>query len=128
MLQGETPSSVAGMQARPITFASLLMLRKLGNPLAAALENGGNTKLDDLEALAEFLWVQCAPWQRVRALVCAYTRGADRSAIDTEVLDFAAALTPAQIQQAVDLVAGHAKQVAAAAAEVMPERDSKSKN
>lgn len=128
LIAGDEPSVVGSMQARPITFATLLVLRKLGNPLAQALENGGSATVDNLEALAEFLWVQCAPWQRVRALVSKYARGCDRAEIDAEVLDFAAALTPEEIQRAVDLVAGHAQQVAAVAAEVVPDGGSKSKN
>lgn len=126
---GSAPQMMAGLQVRPVTFASLLVLRKLGNPLAAALETGSSVFMDDLEAIAEFLWVQCAPWDSVRRLTATYRKGEDRSLLDATILDFAATLTTEQIVDAMDAVTRHGEQVAAVAAEVLPDADNKpSKN
>lgn len=125
----DAPALVAGLSVRPISFASVLILRKLGNPLASVLESGASFEVEDLEAVAEFLWVQCAPWQDVRALAASYRHGADRSYIDAAVFDFAAALTPAQLQAAVSAIACHGKQVQAVATEVLTDKnDTPSKN
>ena len=125
----EDPAPIAGLTVRPISFASVLILRKLGNPLAAALESGASFEVEDLESLAEFLWVQCAPWDTVRTLTASYHRGADRSRIDATVLEFAASLTPQQLQAAVSAIARHGKQVQAVACEVLPSKEDKpSKN
>ncbi len=124
-----SPADLGGLQARPITFASLLVLRKLGNHLAAALERGGSVAGNDLEAVAEFLWVQCAPWDSVRRLTATYRKGEDRSLLDAAILDFAATLTPQQIAAAMAALSRHSEQVSAVAAEVMPDADNKpSKN
>ncbi len=126
---GSAPQMMAGLQVRPVTFASLLVLRKLGNPLAAALETGSSVSVDDLEAVAEFLWVQCAPWDSVRRLTATYRKGEDRSLLDAAILDFAATLTPQQIAAAMAALSRHSEQVSAVAAEVMPDADNKpSKN
>ena len=129
LASAEDPAPIAGLTVRPITFASVLMLRKLGNPLAAALESGAAFAVEDLEALAEFLWVQCAPWEGVRTLTATYRHGADRSRIDAAVLEFASTLTPQQLQAAVAAIARHGKQVQAVATEVLQDKDDKpSKN
>ena len=120
---GSAPQMMAGLQVRPVTFASLLVLRKLGNPLAAALERGGSVSGNDLEAIAEFLWVQCAPWNSVRRLTATYRKGEDRGTLDAAILDFAATLTPQQIAAAVTAITRHGEQVAAVAAEVLPDKD-----
>lgn len=126
---GSAPQMMAGLQVRPVTFASLLVLRKLGNPLAVALEHGGSVSGDDLEAIAEFLWVQCAPWDSVRRLTATYRKGEDRSLLNASILDFAASLTTEQIHAAMASLSRHGEQVAAVAAEVMPDADNKpSKN
>lgn len=126
---GSAPQMMAGLQVRPVTFASLLLLRKLGNPLAVALETGGSVSGDDLEAIAEFLWVQCAPWDSVRRLTATYRKGEDRSLLNASILDFAASLTTEQIHAAMAVLSRHSEQVAAVAAEVMPDADNEpSKN
>lgn len=119
LLEADAPTTTGALNVRPVSFASLLLLRKLGNPLAKALENGGAVGTESLEAIAEFLWVQCAPWDEVRRVAC----GADRARLEAAVLDFAAALTPQQIQVAVAAIANHGKQLAAVAAEVLPDKD-----
>lgn len=119
----DSPADLGGLQARPITFASLLALRKLGNPLATALERGGSVSGNDLEAIAEFLWVQCAPWNSVRRLTATYRKGEDRGTLDAAILDFAATLTPQQIAAATTAITRHGEQVAAVAAEVLPDKD-----
>ena len=122
---GEAPVDLGGLTVRPVTFATLLMLRKLGNPLAAALESGVAPGAEDMGAIAEFLWVQCAPWAEVRRVVAGYRAG-DRAAVDAVVLDFAMNLTPAQIQHVVKLIARHGDGLKAVAAEVIPDKDAPS--
>lgn len=120
--QGSAPVELGGgMQVRPVTFATLLVLRKLGNPLAAALEGrGGAVATDDPEALAEFLWVQCAPWAQVKRLT-ANVRLQGKEAVDAAVLDWAEMLTPETMQQALGLISGQQEQAAAVAVEVIPD-------
>ncbi len=125
----DSPAELSGLQVRPVTFATLLALRKLGNPLAAALEHGGSVSGNNLEAIAEFLWVQCAPWDSVRRLTATYRKGDDRSLLDAAIFDFAPDLTPQQITATMAAITRHGEQVAAVAAEVLPDKDApKSKN
>lgn len=123
LAEAETPAILQGLTVRPISFASVLILRKLGNPLADALESGASFVADNMEALAEFLWVQCAPWETVRKLCAAYRKGADRSRLDETILEFAASLSPEQLQGAVAAIARHGVQLNAVATEVIPDKD-----
>lgn len=124
---GESPVLPGGLSIRPITFASLLLLRKLKNPLARALENGGAVNADNMEALVELLWVQCAPWDEVRRLVSAYRE--DRAVIDAAILDFAVGFTPEAMTRCLQELARHQQQVQSVAAEVLPDgKSAKSKN
>lgn len=109
----------AGLTIRPITFASLLILRRLGNPLGTALEGRAVPSTEDLEALAEFLWVQSAPWDEVKMLAAM----GNKKAVDAAVLEWAEKLTPEQMQVAVASIGRHGEQVAAVAAEVIPDND-----
>lgn len=118
--RGDAVAEVQGLQVRPVTFASLLVLRKLKNPLAAVLENGG-ALAEDMEALVELLWVQCAPWPQVRRLVSELEPGGDRAAVDAAILDFAVGLTPAVMKDAVGEFARQLRGVNAVAAEVLPD-------
>lgn len=112
----------AGLTIRPITFASLLILRRLGNPLGTALEGRAVPSTEDLEALAEFLWVQSAPWDEVKLLASM----GNKKAVDAAVLEWAEKLTPEQMQVAVASIGRHGEQVAAVAAEVIPDKDKES--
>lgn len=118
--RGSDAVEVQGLQVRPVTFATLLALRKLKNPLAGALENGGEIE-ENMEALVELLWVQCAPWGDVRRMVSALGPDGDRAAIDAAIFDFASGLTPQMMQAAMSEFARQQQGVAAVAAEVMPD-------
>ena len=119
----DSPENMEGLQVRPITFATLLLLRKLGNSLADTLERGGAFAADDMEAIAEFLWVQCAPWDTVRRLCASYRKGSDRSLLDATILEFALSLSPAQMSAAVQAIVHHGEGLSAVAAEVIPDKD-----
>lgn len=120
LCRGNEAVEVHGLQVRPVTFATLLALRKLKNPLAAALENGGAME-EDMGALVELLWVQCAPWQLVRRLVSVLEPDGDRAAVDAAIFDFAAALTPEMMRAAVAEFTRQQRGVQAVAAEVLPD-------
>lgn len=112
-------SVVDGLTLRPITFGTLLVLRKLGNPLGTALEGRSVPSTEDLEALAEFMWVQAAPWHEVKRLAAS----GDKDAVSAAVLDWAERLTPAQMQAAVASIGRHGTHVAAVATDVIPDKD-----
>lgn len=123
LMGADAPAAVGVLTVRPVTFASLLVLRKLGNPLARSLERGGAVAADNLEAIAEFLWVQCAPWETVKRMASGYTAGEGRQLLNAAVLEFAAQLTPQQIKDTVQAIAAHGEQLGAVTADVIPDKD-----
>lgn len=121
MAGADAPVQVGELQVRPVSFASLLMLRKLGNPMATAIESGATFDASNMEAILEFLWVQCAPWESVRKLCAAMRPGGDRAVLEAQLLDFAATLTPQTVQAALQEITRQQEQVRAAAASVIPD-------
>ena len=119
------PVQCGSLSVRPVTFGSLLLLRKLGNPLAAAMESGRPVQTQDMESIVEFLWVQCAPWQDVKRIVCSLRPGSDRSELDAALIDFAVGLTPDTVKAALEEFKHQQDAISAAAADVIPDNDRK---
>jgi hypothetical protein len=72
--------------------------------------------------LAEVIWVLAAPWEQVRDTALRCTAD-DKSPAERAVLDFAADLSPEELQSMVELLNGYATAADAAAAEVIPDAD-----
>lgn len=106
-----------GVRVRPVTFATMLVFRRLGHPFAQ-LGGGEGMALTD-EHLAEALWVMCAPWEDVRRI----TRAGDADAVADAVLDFAATITPEQLTEFTRYLAGQKEGADAATAVVLPDKD-----
>lgn len=119
-LQGDTPHTVGRHTVRPVTFAAMLVLQKLGNPMAG-IGTGGGLLMSDMQ-LAEVIWVLAAPWEQVRDTTLRCTAD-DKSPAERAVLDFAADLSPEELQSMVALLNGYATEADAAAAEVIPDAD-----
>jgi hypothetical protein len=122
---GSEPVQCGELAVRPVTFGSLLLLRKLGNPLASAMETGRPVRAENMEAVVEFLWVQCAPLEDVKRIVCGLRLGGDRSELDAALIDFAIGLTPAAVQAALAEITRQQGAIRAAAADVIPDANSK---
>lgn len=119
-LQGDTTHTVGRHTVRPVTFAAMLVLQKLGNPMAG-IGTGGGLLMSDMQ-LAEVIWVLAAPWEQVRDTTLRCT-AEDKSPAERAVLDFAADLSPEELQSMVALLNGYATEADAAAAEVIPDTD-----
>lgn len=119
-LQGDDTHTVGRHTVRPVTFAAMLVLQKLGNPMAG-IGTGGGLIMSDMQ-LAEVIWVLAAPWEQVRDTALRCTAD-DKSPAERAVLDFAADLSPEELQSMVTLLNGYATAADAAAAEVIPDAD-----
>lgn len=106
-----------GVCVRPVTFGVMLVFRKLGHPFGL-LAGGEELELSDTH-LAEALWVLCAPWEQVRRLV----RAGDMEAVADAVLDFAAGISTVQLAEFTRYLAGEKEAADAAAAVVLPDKD-----
>ena len=117
-LRGDDPQAIGCHTLRPLTFAGMLLLQKLGNPLAA-VGSGAEFVLTDMQA-AEALWVLAAPWAEVRdtTLRCTAT---DKTPAERAVLDFAATIAPDELAAMLGSLRGTAAEADAVAAEVLPD-------
>jgi hypothetical protein len=117
-IRGDEPQLVGRHRMRPVTFAAMLVLQKLGSPMAG-IGNGGGLIMTDMQ-LAEVIWVLAAPWEQVRDISLQCT-AEDKSPAERAVLDFAANLSPAELESMVALLNGYTDQANAVAAEVLPD-------
>ncbi|MBQ4594785.1 MAG: hypothetical protein IJA81_09140 [Akkermansia sp.] len=105
----------SGLIVRPVSFGAMLVFRKMGHPFAG-LAAGAELVLTE-DHLAQALWVLCAPWEQVRRAVLA---GA--ATVEAAVLDFAAGVSPLQLAEFTEYLAGQKEGIDAATAEVIPEK------
>ncbi len=117
-LRGEELQAVGRHMLRPLTFAGMLVLQKLGNPLAN-VGNGEKLSMTDFQA-AEAIWVLAAPWDLVRDVTLSCT-SEDKTPAERAVLDFAASISPGELAAMLASLRGSAAEVDAVAAEVLPD-------
>ncbi len=126
----DEPTSVGKLQVRSVSLASMLVLKKIASPLYAAMLGGDVTVApDDLDTIAEFVWVHAAPWADVRRL--AARAEYSRDAVTEAVLDFVSTLPPDALLEMFSHVVNQQERSASAAAKALPRegmRDDDSKN
>ena len=117
-LRGDAPKTIGRHTLRPLTFADMLVLQKLGHPLAG-IGTGAEPLMTDMQA-AEAIWVLAAPWEEVREATLQCT-AADKTPAERAVLDFAASISPDELAAMLDALRGTAAEADAVAAEVLPD-------
>ncbi len=122
LLREDEPYNVAGHNVRPVSLASMLVLKKLGNPLYNAIMGEDRESLDalgtDLEVMTEFVWVHAAPWPDVRRL--AVRADYSREQVAEAILDYISTLPQDAMGDIVRLIIEQANANAAATARALP--------
>ena len=125
---GDLPVPVAQMEVRPVSLASLMILERLHNPLAASLLSGGEAKMN-LYAMSEFLWVHAGDWQEVRRLAARAELNQD--VIFECVTDFVKGMRQEDLNEVFAHITRAGEEVRQGAAKVLPregEKEDASKN
>lgn len=119
-LRGDAPKTIGRHTLRPLTFADMLVLQKLGHPLAG-IGTGAEPLMTDMQA-AEAIWVLAAPWDEVREVTLQCT-AMDKTPVERAVLDFAAGISPDELAAMLKAILGTAEDADAVAAEVIADND-----
>ena len=108
-----------GIKLYPVTFGTLLALRKLKNTMVADFIEGRELQMTDFEPMAQFFWVHTRPWAVVQEALAyeAYTPGH----IESQVLEFAGSLTPELVKNIMRHLAQMAKEAKNAQVDVIPD-------
>ena len=119
-LRGDEPQAIGRHTLKPLSFAGMLVLQKLGHPLAN-IGGGAELYMTDMQA-AEAIWVLAAPWPDVRETVLQCT-ATDKTPVERAVLDFAAGISPDELAAMLGAIRGTAEDADAVAAEVIADND-----
>lgn len=125
---GDLPVPVAKMEVRPVSLASLMILERLGNPLAASLLSGGEAQMN-LYAMSEFLWVHAGDWQEVRRLAARAELNQD--VIFERVTDFVKGMGQEDLSEVFAHMTRAGEEIRNSAARVLPndhDKETPSKN
>ena len=109
----------SGLKLYPVTFGTLLALRKLKNAMVADFMEGRELQMADFEAMAQFFWVHTRPWSVVQEAL-AY-ESASPGYIGAQVLEFAGMLTPGMIKTIMQQLGQMGKEAKQVQVEVIPD-------
>ena len=108
-----------GITLYPVTFGTLLALRKLNNPMVADFIEGRELQLADFESMAQFFWVHTRPWSAVTEALS--FEAAAPGYIDSQVLEFAGTLTPELVKNIMLQLGSMSKEAKNAQVEIIPD-------
>jgi hypothetical protein len=121
LLRGSDGVEVApGLKVYPVTFGTLLALRKLKNAMVADFMEGRELLLADFEPMAQFFWVHTRPWSVVQEAL-AY-EAASPGYIDAQVMEFAGMLSPESIKAMMVKLGQMGKEAKQVQVEVIPDK------
>lgn len=121
MRGGEPVDCGNGLQLWPVSFGTLMALRKLGNAMVQDFMEGRELKMDDFEAMAQFFWAHTRPWQVVHERVRTAMASGSMQGIDAEVFELAGVLTAQNTRRMMKLLGDMQKEARAAQVEVIPD-------
>ncbi len=121
LLAGDEPiETEAGRIIRPVSLASMLILKKLGNNIYNSMLSAQEIDVSDLESIMEFVWIHSAPWDEVKSLVARVSYS--REQIAERVLDFAADIDESEVAEIVQQIINQKKGVNSAMAKTLPRK------
>lgn len=121
LLRGSDGVEVApGLKVYPVTFGTLLALRKLKNAMVADFMEGRELQIEDFEPMAQFFWVHTRPWSVVQEAL-AY-EAASPGYIEAQVMEFAGSLTPAMVKTIMQQLGQMGKAAKLMQVEVIPDK------
>jgi hypothetical protein len=122
MVRGGEPVDCGnGLKLWPVSFGTLMALRKLGNAMVQDFMEGRELKMDDFEAMAQFFWAHTRPWDVVHAHVRQAMASGRMQLIDAEVFELAGVLTAENTRRMMKLLGEMQKEARAAQVEVIPD-------
>lgn len=108
-----------GIKLYPVTFGTLLALRKLKNAMVSDFIEGRELQIADFEPMAQFFWIHTRPWSVVQEAL-AY-ESASPGYIEAQVMEFAGVLTPAMVKTIMQQLGQMSKEAKNAQVEVIPD-------
>ena len=108
-----------GIKLYPVTFGTLLALRKLKNTMVADFIEGRELQMTDFEPMAQFFWVHTRPWSVVQEALA--FESANPGYIEGQVMEFAGSLTPELVKNIMRHLAQMAKEAKNAQVDVIPD-------
>lgn len=129
LMRGSEPVEVGnGLQLWPVTFGTLVALRKLGNVLVQDFMAGREMEMTDFEAVAEFFWAHTRPWQKVHEAVQASIAEGSKAKIEAEVFELSGLLTMESTKRMMKLLGEMQSEAQAAQVEIIPDDRHKNDN
>ena len=123
MLRGAEPVECGqGLKLWPVSFGTLMALRKLGNEMVQDFMEGRELRMDDFEAMAQFFWAHTRPWKHVHEAVRKALASDNMEVIEAEVFELAGVLTAENARRMMLLLGRMQKEARAAQVEVLPDK------